>query len=44
MNAHISLPIGIVVGPDGHVQNVDTEGVALLDEPTMRCIINRIAR
>ena len=42
--AHAFLTIGIVVGPDGHVQNVDTQGGALLGEPTMHCIVDRIHR
>lgn len=40
--AHAFLTIDIVVGHDGHVQNVETQGGALLGESTMRCIVDRI--
>ena len=42
--AHAFLTIDIVVGSEGHVQTVDTQGGALLGEPTMRCIVDRIKR
>jgi len=40
--AHAFLTIDIVVGPDGHVQNVETQGGALLGDPAMKCIVDRI--
>jgi hypothetical protein len=40
--AHAFLTVDIVVGPDGRVQNVETQGGALLGELTMRCIVDRI--
>jgi len=42
--AHAFLTVDIVVGADGHVQNVETQGGALLGEVTMRCIVDRIKR
>lgn len=42
--AHAFLTVDIVVGPDGHVQNVETQGGALLGEPAMHCIVDRIKR
>jgi hypothetical protein len=42
LKAHAFLTVDIVVGPDGHVQNVETQGGALLGDPTMRCIVDRI--
>jgi len=40
--AHAFLTIDIVVGPDGHVQNVETQGGALLGAVAMKCIVDRI--
>jgi hypothetical protein len=40
--AHAFLTVDIVVGAGGHVQNVETQGGALLGEVTMRCIVDRI--
>ena len=40
--AHAFLTIDIVVGPEGGVQTVETQGGALLGEPAMRCIVERI--
>jgi hypothetical protein len=40
--AHAFLTVGIVVGPDGHVQDVETQGGALLGDGAMKCIVNRI--
>jgi hypothetical protein len=42
--AHAFLTVDIVVGADGHVQNVETQGGALLGEVAMRCIVDRIKR
>jgi hypothetical protein len=42
--AHAFLTVDIVVGPDGNVQSVETQGGALLGEPAMRCIVDRIRR
>jgi hypothetical protein len=42
--AHAFLTVDVVVGADGHVQNVETQGGALLGEVTMRCIVDRIKR
>lgn len=42
--AHAFLTVDIVVGADGHVQNVETQGGALLGPVTMRCIVDRIKR
>ncbi len=40
--AHAFLTVDIVVGADGRVQNVETQGGALLGQVTMRCIVDRI--
>jgi hypothetical protein len=40
--AHAFLTIDIVVGPDGRVQGVETQGGALLGDGAMKCIVDRI--
>jgi len=40
--AHAFLTIDIVVGPEGRVQAVETQGGALLGNKAMACIVNRI--
>ena len=42
--AHAFLSVGIVVGPEGHVQTVDMQGGALLGDVATRCIVDRIKR
>jgi hypothetical protein len=42
--AHGYLMVDIVIAPDGHVLDVETTGGALLGDPTMRCITQRIRR
>lgn len=42
--AHASMTVDIVVAPDGHVQDVETTGGALLGEATMSCIVSRVKR
>ncbi len=40
--AHAFLTIDILVGPDGRVERVETQGGALLGDNTMKCIVDRI--
>jgi hypothetical protein len=42
--AHAFLTIDIVVGADGGVQTVETQGGALLGDAAMKCIVERIRR
>ena len=43
-DAHGFLTIDILIGPDGHVQLVETTGGAILGPVTMSCLTNRIQR
>jgi hypothetical protein len=40
--AHGVITVDILVGDDGHVRKVDTNGGAVLGDQTMRCIVRRI--
>jgi hypothetical protein len=40
--AHAFLTVDIVVGPDGHVQKVETQGGALLGDKALACIVDQI--
>jgi hypothetical protein len=42
--AHAFLTVDIVVGANGRVQTVETQGGALLGEGAMTCIVERIRR
>lgn len=41
-DAHAFLTIDVLIGPDGHVQLVETTGGALLGPVTMSCLTKRI--
>lgn len=41
-NAHAFITVDVVIGPDGHVQSVETTGGALLGDQTMACIVDQI--
>jgi hypothetical protein len=43
-DAHGFLTVDIVIGPDGHVQRVETTGGAVLGPVTMRCLTKRVER
>ena len=40
--AHGFITVDLIVGPDGHVQSVETTGGAVLGETTMGCIVDRL--
>jgi hypothetical protein len=42
--AHGFITVDIVIGPTGNVQNVETQGGALLGNAAMACIVDRIKR
>jgi hypothetical protein len=43
-NAHGFITVDIVIGPAGAVEDVETQGGALLGNAAMACIVNRIKR
>lgn len=42
--AHGFITVAIVVGPDGHIRDVETTGGAILGEGTMGCIVERVKK
>lgn len=40
--AHGFITVDIVIGPDGHVRDVETTGGAILGDRTMSCLVHRI--
>lgn len=43
-DAHAFMTLDILVGPEGKVRDVETQGGALLGDQTMSCIVNRVRR
>lgn len=41
-SAHGFITADLLVGPDGHVQSVETTGGAVLGDATMGCIVKRL--